>query len=754
MQVTDHNLAHSAYIVKNPHLYLWLWILMLTSAAANASTESIRSLFISGLFWGIVYAITLTIGRRAALQENPSPNIKRLSDSIAILGLLIFVLDLLSQGLESALLLMMLLLQATIALNIKTSRNLYFAMATSFCILLYSASLSRDSSFVIYLVVFSMTSIFIMAGMHEENCRNRAIAAVETTKKDSQVPSGTIPLAIVILLMAALFYLFIPRPPAANISSIIGDSGHSYHDSDWLKEAGNNKKQSEKFGADGKEPLKEKFDPTGNHKKSHQEKQMNQHSSRNFYYRGFEDKFDINQTGQSQIPSNSIVLYMQSDRPLYLRGKVFDHFDGRHWQVLDKSNIKLKLDNGHYSFDKHHQYKLVDQIIEVAQTLPNVLVAAPKVVELKFPGTVFAQDPYGAMYAPKQLSKGLTFAASSHIQTTNSRTFSADNPLEQPNNYLQLPDNLAKQLGELAKQITTGATTNMQRAILLESHLRENYEYSLISAFNSQGDTPLEEFLFSTRRGHCEYFASAMAMLLRSQEIPSRLVTGFSATNYNPITGYYEVLALDGHAWVEALIKNYGWVSFEPTPFYSLPEHPTSTVAAESIDEYLQEMTRLAQEVDSDSVSTVLLTVFSEFFTRFKQAAKNIYRTLSSAIKSLLPYITGLFILSLTLYFLRTPIRDVLAKTRLTMLSRDNTNQFVICCYQELEAWFRRRKLGRRTGETVEEFAERLISQHHAQRTAIMEIITTYSDVRYGEQIQDRESVERVYQAFKSLVKW
>lgn len=77
----------------------------------------------------------------------------------------------------------------------------------------------------------------------------------------------------------------------------------------------------------------------------------------------------------------------------------------------------------------------------------------------------------------------------------------------------------------------------------------------------------------------------------------------------------------------------------------------------------------------------------------------------------------------------------------------------VTCCYQEVEAWFRRRNHGRHPGETVEKFAERLVGKHDVLRTDIMDTIIIYSDVRYGEQTQDRASAERVYQAFQSLVK-
>jgi hypothetical protein len=81
-----------------------------------------------------------------------------------------------------------------------------------------------------------------------------------------------------------------------------------------------------------------------------------------------------------------------------------------------------------------------------------------------------------------------------------------------------------------------------------------------------QNQTPLDAFLFTAHRGHCEYFASAMAIMLRTLEIPSRNVTGFVGGRYNPYGGYYALRQGDAHSWVEAYIEGRGWVTFDPTP--------------------------------------------------------------------------------------------------------------------------------------------------------------------------------------------
>jgi hypothetical protein len=102
--------------------------------------------------------------------------------------------------------------------------------------------------------------------------------------------------------------------------------------------------------------------------------------------------------------------------------------------------------------------------------------------------------------------------------------------------------------------------------VALEQYLRANYAYSLELRGTPKGEDPLDTFLFEIRRGHCEYFASAMAIMLRHLGIPARLVNGFRAGEYNGLGDNYVVRQYDAHSWVEAYFPPYGWVEFDPTP--------------------------------------------------------------------------------------------------------------------------------------------------------------------------------------------
>lgn len=117
---------------------------------------------------------------------------------------------------------------------------------------------------------------------------------------------------------------------------------------------------------------------------------------------------------------------------------------------------------------------------------------------------------------------------------------------------------------QLAREVM-GQGTASERARRLEMYLIQNYEYTL----NFQGrsnENPIEDFLFRYRSGQCEYFASSMVLLLRSQGIPARLVTGFLGGEYNPFEGYFIVRDSNAHAWVEAWLPGEGWQIFDPTP--------------------------------------------------------------------------------------------------------------------------------------------------------------------------------------------
>ncbi|MEX2218392.1 MAG: transglutaminase domain-containing protein, partial [Phycisphaerales bacterium] len=103
-------------------------------------------------------------------------------------------------------------------------------------------------------------------------------------------------------------------------------------------------------------------------------------------------------------------------------------------------------------------------------------------------------------------------------------------------------------------------------ARLIQEHLRRNYGYTLLESQTPTGVDPIEHFLLTSREGHCEYFAAAMAALCRSVGINARIVAGYLAAEYNEASGHYIVRESNAHAWVEAEAGMGNWRMYDPTP--------------------------------------------------------------------------------------------------------------------------------------------------------------------------------------------
>jgi len=131
--------------------------------------------------------------------------------------------------------------------------------------------------------------------------------------------------------------------------------------------------------------------------------------------------------------------------------------------------------------------------------------------------------------------------------------------------YLKLPPYIDARIAPLAQRITSEESTTYRKAQAIEKYLSSNYGYTLQLPPVRPRD-PVANFLFDRKVGHCEYFASAMAVMLRTIGIASRVVNGFRGGEYNDVTGSYIIRARDAHSWVEGYIPGYGWYTFDPTP--------------------------------------------------------------------------------------------------------------------------------------------------------------------------------------------
>lgn len=185
-------------------------------------------------------------------------------------------------------------------------------------------------------------------------------------------------------------------------------------------------------------------------------------------------------------------------------------------------------------------------------------VGDPEAVETDEGSAYF--DYTASLYFPGPATEGRRYAVLARRGENRLGEAVVDEERFLRGSYLAVP-RPAPRLEKLARTLTRRAKTPLEAVRAVESHLRDKYDYSLFMA----APQTLEGFLFDTRQGNCEYFATAGAVLLREAGIPTRLVTGFLATEWNPYGRYYDVRQSDAHAWLEAYVSGRGWITVDPT---------------------------------------------------------------------------------------------------------------------------------------------------------------------------------------------
>jgi transglutaminase-like putative cysteine protease len=140
--------------------------------------------------------------------------------------------------------------------------------------------------------------------------------------------------------------------------------------------------------------------------------------------------------------------------------------------------------------------------------------------------------------------------------------------------YTKLPPGLNPAIKQLALQITAHASTMYDKVAALETYLRSTYQYDASITAPPPGAESVSWFLFQSKRGFCNYFAGAMALMARELGIPARVAAGYTNGKYNPKTNQWDVVGTDAHAWTQVYFAGYGWINFEPSATFSAFARP------------------------------------------------------------------------------------------------------------------------------------------------------------------------------------
>jgi hypothetical protein len=428
--------------------------------------------------------------------------------------------------------------------SVRRDRDLLYLAVLSFLMVLAAAVLTVDTLFLLTFSLFILVAIATFISMEMRRSERETLAAGVPPQQDIKFQSSLAGISAILGLLtlagAALIFFILPR---------VNSSG-------FLRNLG----------------------------------------VQSAMMTGFSQEVNLGGIGQIQQSSN-VVMHIQvldgkMPENIKWRGIALANFDGRRWYnttevptVHGLYNAPLDLTHiSNFSFYSsadsvphlpNFSYRVVMEPLGL-----NLFFLAPvplkingnySVLEIKSDGSIFNTRPgegngaAGESDSPQGIgvytAEADTRDPAPYVRDSNSR----DYPPHVAILYLQVPSHLDPRIARLARQVTASAASNYGRAKAIEQYLQTNFGYTLELPGMREPD-PLAHFLFERKKGHCEYFASSMTMMLRTLGIPARVVNGFRGGEYNDLTGSYIVREKDAHSWVEAYFPEYGWVTFDPTP--------------------------------------------------------------------------------------------------------------------------------------------------------------------------------------------
>jgi protein-glutamine gamma-glutamyltransferase len=305
---------------------------------------------------------------------------------------------------------------------------------------------------------------------------------------------------------------------------------------------------------------------------------------------GFSDNSTLGDIGRIQENSSVVMrIRVAGDAALaqgiHWRGIVLTNFDGHRWSTPQRDDRVIpSAGDGEYWVGPaplpRGRYVPLRYTVLMEPVATDAIFIAPGAQTLRghFQNETsrvggpqrhgyLVEDMTGSIFNPARNNSKIRYEGVSNLPAVTPRELrqaSSKYPDPIRLTYLQLPP-LDPRIQILADQITAASQNPYDKAANLERYLTVHYGYTL-DLRDTQGSDPLADFLFRRRAGHCEYFASAMTVMLRAEGIPARYVTGFAPGEYNDIGGDYIIRESDAHAWVEVYFPGYGWVTFDPTP--------------------------------------------------------------------------------------------------------------------------------------------------------------------------------------------
>jgi hypothetical protein len=291
---------------------------------------------------------------------------------------------------------------------------------------------------------------------------------------------------------------------------------------------------------------------------------------------GFSEKVNMGSFGEFKLDP-TIIMRIELDPmipgPYYWRGMTLDYYDGTSWNnTLIRTRRSVKKIEDEFVVQPFTG-RTVSQKIMLELIDSDVIFGLDRIVSVKGNFYRLERDPSASLYVPRKSSERLQYTVVSDEDKTIQSESTA---LSHGEKYLDIPDYMRHKLKTFTENIIKSENArhlpNLRKSNIIEKYLRKNYTYSLNVRPPADNIDPVMYFLFTSKTGFCEHYATAMTLMLRSIGIPARVVTGFLGGELNEYGGYIIVRQSNAHSWVEALIDN-KWTRFDPTPAVSIERH-------------------------------------------------------------------------------------------------------------------------------------------------------------------------------------
>jgi len=471
---------------------------------------------------------------------------------------------------------------------------------------------------------------------------------------------------------------------------------------------------------------------------------------------GFSESVNLGEIGALKR-DNAVVMHVRVEgnpegKAIKWRGVALDEFTGRGWRKspLARRTEQKTNERGLFQLGTTESLnRLTTQTVFLEPIESSVLFAATRPVAIQGDFSSVRVDAEGSVQTRKLGFERLMYKALSDMTEPDVALLRRDRQRYSAaiERYLQLPDPLDSRIEARANAMVVNAHARNRYDVAkaIETQLQQDYGYSL--EMKASGPDPLADFLFNVQAGHCEYFSTAMAVMLRTQGIAARVVNGFLPGEYNGAADAYTVRQSDAHSWVEVYFpESRSWVTFDPTPIAGRTE-PVSTGIAAQLGKYAAALELLwfqyvvgYDQQEQRSLATYLNNQLFEFRRSLSTMFAAARRTLAAQPFAIAVLLGVVIALPLVLFAL-TRVRRF-GWRRALRIERNTTvnGRSEVVFYERMTRLLEQRGLERDSSLTPLEFAGATNLQ------PAIDVTRAYNRVRFGGQrlsAQEQRDIER-----------